>query len=293
MEAWLPGPNMVCPSLSRNTARQVGYSREYANRIKIGYPHYTLPRPPNQHFAEAAMPIATATERETRLYPHAQWYFLAAIVTTWIGFSHSYFLRIGHATIYQHIHGASAGLWMALLFVQPILYQRGQLALHRRLGRLGVFVLLPLLLMGGALMVHNMVKHQSGNSPEMVYTLSYLDAWSLLLLLVFAALAIRYAHDTGLHARYMACTVLTLLPPALTRALALIPWIHGMAISISISYISMVAILCLLVLDDRRQGRLRAAYPTAIALFAPMVLTMYSVGHWQWWHRLADRYASF
>ncbi|MBS1821623.1 MAG: hypothetical protein JST61_06570 [Acidobacteria bacterium] len=239
------------------------------------------------------MPTATATPSETRLYPRAQWYFLAAIVTTWIGFSRSYFLRIGHATVYQHIHGATAGLWMTLLFVQPMLYQRGQLALHRRLGRLGVFVLLPALLMGGALMVHNMVKHQAGYPPGMVYTLSYLDAWSLLLLALFAGLAVRYAHDTGLHARYMSCTVLALLPPALTRALTLVPGLDSMTISIDISYISMVAILCLLVLDDRRQGRVRAAYPLAIACFAPMVLTMNAAGHWQWWHRLADRYAAF
>ena len=232
------------------------------------------------------------TRRDTVLYPHAQWYFLAAIVTTWIGFSHSYFLRIGHASIFQHIHGATAGLWMALLFVQPILYQRGKLDLHRRLGRLGVFVLIPLLLMGGALMVHSMVKHQAGYPPGMVYTLSYLDAWSLLLLALFIILAIRYAQDTGLHARYMACTVLVLLPPALTRVLAFFPQIHSMATSINISYILMIAILSLLIVDDLRKGRLRSAYPVAIALFLPMILTMNSVGHWQWWHRLADRYAA-
>jgi hypothetical protein len=240
-----------------------------------------------------AAPVIPRPRRDTILYPHAQWYFLAAIVITWIGFSRSYFLRIGHATIFQHVHGATAGLWMALLFFQPILYQRGLLRLHRKLGRLGVFLLAPLFTLGGALMVHNMIKHQAAYPPGMVYTLGYLDAWSLLLFPLFVILAIRHAADTGLHARYMASTVLVLLPPALTRALTLIPHLDSLTISINISYILMIAILCALIVDDLRKGSLRAAYPVAIALFLPMILTMNVAGHWHWWHKLADWYASF
>jgi hypothetical protein len=231
--------------------------------------------------------------RDTLLYPNAQWYFLAAIVTTWIGFSHSYFLRIGHATIFQHVHGATAGLWMALLVLQPILYQRGLLQIHRKLGRLGVYVLVPLFVLGGALMVRNMVKHQTGVHPEAVYTLAYLDLWALVLFPLFVVLAIRHASDTGLHARYMACTVLELMPPALTRCLTFIPWVDTITKSVDISYGLMIVILLLLLRDDLRKGRLRAPYLVALTLYLPMVLTMNHAAHWHWWHRLADHYASF
>jgi hypothetical protein len=240
-----------------------------------------------------AAPAITRTHRDTVLYPNAHWYFLAAIVTTWIGFSRSYFLRIGHATIFQHAHGATAGLWMLLLVVQPILYQRGELTLHRRLGRLGVFILVPLLVMGGALMLHNMIKHQTGANPEAVYTLGYLDLWALFMFPLFVVLAIYYARYTDLHARYMVCTVLELLPPALTRALTFVPWVANIAKSVDIAYGLMVVILLLLLRDDLRKGRLRAPYLVALALYLPMVLTMNHAAHWHWWHKLADRYASF
>jgi len=241
----------------------------------------------------AAAPVIPRTRRDTVLYPNAQWYFLAAIVTTWIGFSHSYFLRIGHATIFQHIHGAAAGLWMALLVVQPILYQRGALALHRRLGRIGVYVLAPLIVLGGALMVHNMIKHQASHFPGMVYTLSYLDMWSLVLFPLFVVLAIYYGRNTELHARYMACTVLLLLPPALTRLLAFIPWFDTMTKSVNFSYLLMLTILVLLLIDDLRKGKIRAPYLVAFVLMLPMALTMNFVGNWHWWNRLADWYGAF
>ncbi len=240
-----------------------------------------------------AAPSISRSRLRTAFYPNAQWYFLAAVVTTWIGFSRSYFLRIGHATIFQHAHGATAGLWMALLIVQPILYQRGQLELHRKLGRLGVYTLVPLLVMGGALMLHNMIKHQTGANPSAVYTLGYLDLWGLFMFPLFVVLAICYSRDTNLHARYMACTVLMLLPPALTRVLVFVPWVDSTAKSVDIAYGLMVVILLLLLRDDRNKGRLRAPYLIALALYLPMILTMNYAAHWPWWHKLADHYASF
>jgi hypothetical protein len=240
-----------------------------------------------------AAPSLSRSRLRTALYPNARWYFLAAVVVTWIGFSRSYFLRIGHATIFQHAHGATAGLWMALLIVQPVLYQRGKLELHRKLGRLGVYTLVPLLVMGGALMLHNMIKHQEAYPPGIVYTLGYLDLWSLFMFPLFVVLAIYYGSNTDLHARYMACTVLVLLPPALTRALVFIPWVDNITKSVNISYILMIVILGLLLFDDSRKGKIRAPYLVALALFLPMTLTMNFAGHWQWWHKLADRYASF
>ncbi len=59
------------------------------------------------------------------LYPYAPWFFALAIVVTVTGFSHTYFGRFGEVTIFHHIHGATAGAWMLLLIIRPILYQKG------------------------------------------------------------------------------------------------------------------------------------------------------------------------
>src|ERR1700761_5147048 len=108
------------------------------------------------------MAIAVLSSPKIRsgvVYPHAQWYFLLAIVVTWVGFAQSYFAVIRTEPLLHHIHGALMGGWIVLLIVQPILYQRGQLRLHRTLGRWGAFLLIPLIVVVGVLVVHRMLRN--------------------------------------------------------------------------------------------------------------------------------------
>lgn len=80
------------------------------------------------------MATATLARPGTRpgvLYPHAHWYFLVAMASTWLGFSRSYFGVIRTEPLLHHVHGALMGGWIALLVVQPLLYQRGRIKLHR------------------------------------------------------------------------------------------------------------------------------------------------------------------
>src|ERR1700712_4863687 len=105
------------------------------------------------------MATATFSSPKTRrdvVYPHAQWYFLLAIVLTWVGFARSYFAVIRTEPLLHHVHGALMGGWIALLIVQPILYQRGQLKLHRTLGRWGAFVLVPAMVVVGFLAIRSL-----------------------------------------------------------------------------------------------------------------------------------------
>lgn len=102
--------------------------------------------------------LIPAKTRPGVVYPHAQWYFLLAIVITWVGFARSYFAVIRTEPLLHHIHGALMGGWIALLIVQPILYQRGKFRLHRTLGRWGAFVLMPAMLGIGFLMIRRMLR---------------------------------------------------------------------------------------------------------------------------------------
>ena len=91
------------------------------------------------------------------LYPNATIYFFLALVVTWVGFSQSYFGRLTSVDIFHHIHGAIAGGWIIVLMIQPLLYKQGKLALHRKIGKLAVYLLFPLLLIGGLKMIHSML----------------------------------------------------------------------------------------------------------------------------------------
>ncbi|UFH57866.1 hypothetical protein [Spirosoma sp. KNUC1025] len=236
-------------------------------------------------------PVKSTTRKQTLLYPNAPWYFGAAVVITWLGFSRSYFSRLLQTDLYHHLHGASAGLWMGLLILQPILYQRGQLAWHRKLGWIGTIVLVPALLIGGVKMMQLMLKAADEYPPGAVYQLSFIDAASLLLFTLFLGLSLWHGRRLALHARYMVCTVLIILPPAITRLLFFIPWFDSFAKTLNGSFVAIEAICVLLLLDDRLMGKLQPAYPLAFGLFLLLHLTMNMAGQWLWWHSLMDRFA--
>jgi len=231
------------------------------------------------------------TEKKA-LYPHAAWYFAAGILITWLGFSRSYFARLGANDIYHHIHGATAGAWMTLLIVQPILYHKGKFTLHRKLGRVASSILVPLLVLGGLKMMHSMMNSATFYPPGVAYQLAYADACSILFFLLFFSLSLYNSSDVHVHARYMACTILVLLPPAIVRAFFFIPWFDGFTKALNAGYLLIELALVVLLLDDRRYGPIRKPYLVALLLFVSLHLTLNLVPHWDWWHAAMDHFAA-
>ena len=231
----------------------------------------------------AADNLVSNPRKDEKLYPNAHWYFAVGILVTWIGFSTSYFAKLSQTDIYHHLHGALAGLWMVTLIAQPLLYKYDYMRLHRRVGRLAVYGMVPLLLLGGLKMMQLMVLGQANYPPGVVYQLGWLDAWSLLTFAAFVVLGILQAKDVQLHARYMACTVLVLLPPAITRLLFFIPWFDSFTKTLNFSYVPIYIVLLLLLRNDHHTGGIRPPYLLAFVLFVFMQVSMNFAGSWHWW----------
>ena len=221
------------------------------------------------------------------LYPRAQWYFLVAMAITWLGFSRTYFAVLPSQPLLHHVHGALMGGWIALLVVQPVLYQSGRIQLHRTVGRWGVYLLVPAIVVCGFVMVRTML-NSTGLPPFILNQLAFLDATSLVLFPTFVALAVLYGRNLALHARYIVCTVLLLMPPAVTRALFMVPGMHSFQRNVNISLVLVDVVLVCLMADDARRGRVRAAYPVALLSFSAASLASNFVGHWAWWHSLSS-----
>lgn len=73
-------------------------------------------------------------------FRHAHRWLLIPLFITLLGFTPSYFLKLGEATWHQHLHGISATLWFVLLIVQPWLATHGRLAQHRVIGPVGLLL---------------------------------------------------------------------------------------------------------------------------------------------------------
>lgn len=235
--------------------------------------------------ATITVPLSNKTTPRTGvLYPHAQWYFLLAMSITWLGFARSYFIVIRTEPLLHHIHGALMGGWIALLIAQPILYQRGYMKLHRTLGRWGAFALVPAIVIVGFLMMRRMLVGHSV-PPFIVDHLAFLDFTSLLLFPTYVGLAIYYGRDVQLHARYIVCTVLLLVPPALARALPILPVFRkSFQGDVNIAMGAMNVILLLLMASDARRGKVRSPYVVAFIATAVSAVAANFAKDWAWWH---------
>jgi hypothetical protein len=220
------------------------------------------------------------------LYPHAQWYFLLALSTTWLGFARSYFAVIQTQPLLHHIHGALMGGWILLLMTQPILYQRGKMKLHRTLGRWGAFALVPAIVVVGFLMMRNMLI-ASQIPPMFVDHLAFLDFCALPLFALFVGLAIKYGRDVNLHARYIVCTVLLMMPPAIVRAMPILPIFRkSFQADVNMAMGLMSLILIALLVDDVRRGKVRAPYIVALVANTAVTVAANYAKDWAWWHAL-------
>ena len=237
--------------------------------------------------APITLPLsARKAVRTDVLYPHAQWWFLLAMVITWIGFSHTYFAVIRTEPLLHHVHGALMGGWIALLVVQPILYQRRQMTLHRLIGKVGAYFWIPAIVVCGFFMIRSM--YRSGAlPPTIVDQLGFLDVSGLILMPTFVALAVAYRRDVQLHARYIVCTVLLLMPPAVTRALFIFPFLRfSFSFNVNLAMGLVDVVFLILIAGDARKGRVRAAYPIGIATTTASAVAANFAHGWGWWQAL-------
>ena len=223
-------------------------------------------------------------------YGKAYLYFILAALVVVVGFFPSYFKQLAVTDSAHHLHGITATLWILLLIIQPFLYRTGNIKWHRMIGKVS-FVLVPMIIVGGLNMVHLMLMGKANYPPIIPYQLAFIDFFTLLQFLLFYVLAIVHRRDIQHHARYMVCTVLGPLIPALTRMLFLIPFIDNFDKSLNVSYVIIEVVLLLLLLDDKRAGKIRLPYKMALALFVAQHLLMNFASQWQWWRNLMDTFA--
>jgi hypothetical protein len=83
-----------------------------------------------------------------------------------------------------------------------------------------------------------------------------------------------------------------LLVPALGRLFPNIGLVDNLVISLDVSYFVIEAVIILLILDDRRSGKIRLPYVLALGLMVTQHIIMHFIADWSWWQWLMDLYGS-
>jgi len=213
------------------------------------------------------------------LYKRAHLYFGLAFAVTLLGFWPSFFQNPAQNDVGHAIHGALATIWMLMLIAQSWLITHGQVAWHRRIGRAS-YAICPAMVLSMAPMIRAMLTDKHGLPHDLALSLASADIGSLVLLVAFYGLAIANRRKVALHMRYMSATVLIAVEPALGRALAIyLPFVKGLAGALSPSLLMVAAAGAVLILDDRRTGRIYPPYPIATAFLVIMSWAVWQAPH--------------
>lgn len=170
-----------------------------------------------------------------KFYDNIYLYLSIGIVIVFWGFSESYFTKLGQTTLAYHFHGISATLWMILLIIQPFLYKKGYMKIHRYIGWSSL-ILVPILVLSGFQMMRLMIQNQANYPPDIVYSFAFIDAITLFGFTILYSLAIFYRKNLKLHARFMVCTLFGPLIPAITRVFFSIGLAHNFNECLTFSY---------------------------------------------------------
>ena len=208
----------------------------------------------------AQQPVAPAAGDE-RFFLRAAIIMAVTIVS---GFSFQYLM--GRSTfaspIRVHLHAFFFMGWVAIYLMQNIFVVTGRMQLHRRLGWIAAFWIIPMVVMGCFVTVE-MVRR--GYVPFFFRPLQFL-IFDPVTVLTFAGLtvaAVRLRKRTEWHRRLHFCGMSLLLGPAFGRLLPmplLQPWAWEAAFAVT-----MLFPLAGVIADIRRSGRIHPAWHWGIA----------------------------
>lgn len=208
----------------------------------------------------AQQPVAPAAGDE-RFFLRAAIIMAVTIVS---GFSFQYLM--GRSTfaspIRVHLHAFFFMGWVAIYLMQNIFVATGRMQLHRRLGWIAAFWIIPMVVMGCFVTVE-MVRR--GYVPFFFRPLQFL-IFDPVTVLTFAGLtvaAVRLRRRTEWHRRLHFCGMSLLLGPAFGRLLPmplLQPWAWEAAFAVT-----MLFPLAGVIADIRRSGRIHPAWHWGIA----------------------------
>lgn len=213
--------------------------------------------------AASAMPVPAD-------YRNFHLWMLLPFAITLLGFSFSYFGKLGQATFHQHVHGVSATLWYILVLVQPwLITRRRDVVNHRLLGAVGT--LLAGMVAGSALSIipKNIddVATLDPNgffNPTFAYFACIIDVVlvTVFVISVLMAIVAMKRRDLAGHVQWMMASVFAVLSPALARMFGIAQIMANQGDMTGISLVgltlpSMVAMLALITLYFWRFGSFR------------------------------------
>ncbi len=194
-----------------------------------------------------------------------------------------------------HFHAITLSLWCVLMVMQAYLIRSNRRSIHKQTGKLS-YLLAPLVVIASLSAVHNLLGREA---PEGVERYGLAFVLGLVAQFVFAyALAIYHRTNPVIHARFMICTALPMVPPILDRIMlyyllpppraGFLPTIEGNPTYQFVSYAVVNAVLVVLSIWDWRSRRRLNVFPVVLGAFVAFQVIPVLVYGTDFWGRFYE-----
>jgi hypothetical protein len=207
---------------------------------------------------------ALLTERR---YFDRRFYLGAGVIALGLvfwGFAPTYYLKLIFATprlpARLHIHGAIMSSWLLLFLVQALLVSARRTDLHRRVGILGVFIAIAVVLVGSTTTIGAAAREVGRHSAEANnrVTVLGLELVQMALFAGFVAAAVAMRGRPDFHKRLMLLATACMMPSAFSRIPLNLTFMVSVFVSILIFFDVFVIVPA--VIDTVRNRRLHPAF---------------------------------
>lgn len=144
---------------------------------------------------------------------------LAGAVMVLIGFGPTYFLKARFHTpalpTLVHVHGALMTAWVLLFLMQATLVATHRIQWHRRLGTVGAFLAVAIVVIGTVTAIRAGRLGHTGGPPSLMFMGFLLSL--LLFFAIFVSLALLWRRRPAAHRRLMLLAAISLLGAAVVR----------------------------------------------------------------------------
>jgi hypothetical protein len=233
--------------------------------------------------------LAPAAARDQSFWQKMMLGIAVFIVFGFAQFAARGFVQPMTVPLHVHFHGLVMLAWLGISVVQASLIRRDNLALHRRLGWLGVALAAAVVVTGSYVGLYAV---QTGRQPPF-FTPPYFLALTQVGIVFFAtmiAAAVVYRRQTEWHRRLMLGSMIMIMEPALGRLLPMpfiMPWGEWAVLAIQLG------VLALVMRHDRRTlGTVHPATLVAASAITLSHVVLETLAVLPFWQDLAGRVAA-
>ncbi len=150
-----------------------------------------------------------------KYYPKLHLWLILPLVLILFGF-HNYWITFSTQPFQKHVHGLSSVAWFIILVIQPWIYNKKSLKIHRKVGMISL-ILAGIVASSALLMIKNNLLLKEGPLYPIRYSISFIDLFLIAGFVLSVVMAIIKSKNIHVHARWMISTIFWILTPGLIR----------------------------------------------------------------------------